>query len=318
MYEHKYHLLIGDSGDITLSIETARGEYVYVSHGHSDHAIKGKNKRGMITSPETAHLISVLAPLVKLPGISLIPSGHILGSTQLVADTVDGRLVYTGDLRLSDGILFKGAEVVETDILIIESTYGDPSISFPDVWSVYSDIQKWVKQNERYNILIGAYSLGKAQEVIRVLNEMDITPVVDKKTDFYCSVYERFNIKLDRVVVGSEEAREVMRGPFVVVAPPKIVNKSTAVKMRYKFGRPTLTALTTGLGHYFKFKVHKVFPLSDHADFNQLIEYVEMSNPKVIYTHHGLSRRFALELQKRGFNAQVYSSLKSSQRLLSV
>ena len=44
-------------------------------------------------------------------------------------------------------------------------------------------------------------------------------------------------------------------------------------------------------------------PLSDHADFRELVEFAEQCRAGVIYVTHG-SRRFAEELRRRGIRAE--------------
>ena len=44
-------------------------------------------------------------------------------------------------------------------------------------------------------------------------------------------------------------------------------------------------------------------PFSDHADFDQLIEYVERAKPSRVYTMHGTSE-FARQLRSRGVEAE--------------
>jgi hypothetical protein len=50
-------------------------------------------------------------------------------------------------------------------------------------------------------------------------------------------------------------------------------------------------------------KVHegerKTFPLSDQADFHQLLHYVQEANPKTVLTFHGTSDLFAQAVSKR-------------------
>ncbi|MEM2093988.1 MAG: MBL fold metallo-hydrolase RNA specificity domain-containing protein, partial [Candidatus Bathyarchaeia archaeon] len=41
------------------------------------------------------------------------------------------------------------------------------------------------------------------------------------------------------------------------------------------------------------------FPLSCHADFAQLMQYVETVNPKAVLTLHGFSEEFARQVRKR-------------------
>lgn len=44
-------------------------------------------------------------------------------------------------------------------------------------------------------------------------------------------------------------------------------------------------------------------PLSDHCDFNELIQIVKKCNPKKIFTIHGFEVEFARVLNNMGYNA---------------
>jgi Cft2 family RNA processing exonuclease len=57
-------------------------------------------------------------------------------------------------------------------------------------------------------------------------------------------------------------------------------------------------------------KYDVVFPISDHADQNELVEYVEIADPDMILTTHGQDIYFAELLRKKGFNAIPYSKLR--------
>jgi predicted metal-dependent RNase len=54
----------------------------------------------------------------------------------------------------------------------------------------------------------------------------------------------------------------------------------------------------------WRMRVDHAIPLSDHADFNQLIECVERVAPRVVLCTHG-SPSFVDRLRERGFNAHV-------------
>jgi putative mRNA 3-end processing factor len=41
------------------------------------------------------------------------------------------------------------------------------------------------------------------------------------------------------------------------------------------------------------------FPLSDHCDFNELLEFVRRCSPEVVYTTHGFAREFATAVRKQ-------------------
>ena len=67
------------------------------------------------------------------------------------------------------------------------------------------------------------------------------------------------------------------------------------------------TAVLTGWamdkGNRYFNGVDQVIPLSDHADFSELSEYVKRAQPKKIYTVHGFAE-FVESLREKGFDAE--------------
>jgi Cft2 family RNA processing exonuclease len=52
----------------------------------------------------------------------------------------------------------------------------------------------------------------------------------------------------------------------------------------------------------YRYGVDHALPLSDHADFDELLELIERVRPRKIYTHHGY-REFAETLRGKGLDA---------------
>jgi Cft2 family RNA processing exonuclease len=52
-----------------------------------------------------------------------------------------------------------------------------------------------------------------------------------------------------------------------------------------------------------RFRVDRVLPYSDHADFRELIEFVRQVNPRVVYCTHGFEE-FITTLRENGFDAR--------------
>lgn len=272
-------------GDIALD---KYGEDIsFVSHAHNDHISGVKNKKELIASNETIALAKLMGKNKNLKNVKLLDAGHILGSKQLLVDTDEERILYTGDIRTRDSILFKGAELAECDKLIIEATYGNPRFQFPEYYEVYSQIEKWVKENSHCNLLIGGYALGKAQELIKILNSFDVVPVVDKHMEFFNEIYSKFGIKLNRVVVGTKEAEEIMQGPFVGIVEMKRAKRYFAKTLSDAFNRKTLVAVATGWALNYSFNVDAAFVLSNHADFHDLCKFIKQTNAKKIEFVHG-------------------------------
>ncbi len=47
------------------------------------------------------------------------------------------------------------------------------------------------------------------------------------------------------------------------------------------------------------------FPLSDHADFHELIDFVRQVRPRRVFTTHGFAADFAATLRDLGFDAEA-------------
>ena len=105
------------------------------------------------------------------------------------------------------------------------------------------------------------------------------------------SVYEKFGIKLDRLVIGSDEAEEVMNRRFVALVPMRHAKRYFAYKLAEAFGKPTLCAAISGWALTRRYDAVASFPLSDHADFHDLREYIVQSGAKEIEFFCGDGKR---------------------------
>ncbi|NYZ74056.1 hypothetical protein H0O00_02850 [Candidatus Micrarchaeota archaeon] len=265
---------------LRIGLDHSDCDLPFLSHAHSDHTSGVKKHKKIISSPETLELSGIPAELASHDGATMLPAGHILGARQLLLDCDGERAVYSGDISLKPNIFGMKAEVPSCDRLIMEATYGDPAYLFPPMEDVHRMVAEWVKANPTSNLVIGCYELGKSQEMIKILNECGTAPIVTEKTESFCSVYEKYGIKLDRIVVGTEEAEEAMTHPFVSILPMGKAKRYFAYRLAEAFERPTLCAVATGWALHYRFDSDMAFPLSDHADFNDLVHYVEQSGAK--------------------------------------
>ncbi len=276
------------SGTIRIGLDNGEGDLPFLSHAHSDHLSGLSRKKSIIASKETLELAELNANIELPQNIKLLDSGHILGSKQLFLEECGKSMVYTGDLRTRDSILFKGAEIKACDRIIIDATYADPFYKFPPYFEVYEELSKWVRENQNKNMIIGCYDLGKAQELIRILNEyVGVAPIVNEKTERFSKVYEKFGIKLDRLVVGSEEAEEQMKKGFVALLSMRHAKRYFAHRLAEAFERETLSAVATGWVMRYRYDTDKAFPLSDHADFYDIKNYIEQTGANDVEFHSG-------------------------------
>ncbi|MBI2079587.1 MBL fold metallo-hydrolase [Candidatus Micrarchaeota archaeon] len=270
---------------LTIAFDHANGDISFVSHAHSDHlnGLKNKKQKKLIASDETFELGNLYGERVSLKSVKTFPAGHILGARQILIEEDGLRTVYTGDICTHNTVITKGAEILSCDRLIIDATYGNPAYMFPPYEEVCSDIAKWFKMNLDLgnNVIIGAYELGKAQELIKILNTCAaIIPIVTEKIDHFSSIYQKYGVNLERIKVGTDEAEEVMNRPFAAIVPMRQAKRYFAARLSEAFGRKTLSSISTGWSINFRYDVDKAFPLSDHCDFPALKEYIEASGAK--------------------------------------
>src|SRR5438045_9152816 len=57
----------------------------------------------------------------------------------------------------------------------------------------------------------------------------------------------------------------------------------------------------------YRYQVDAAFPLSDHADYTDLLRYVELVQPQRVLTLHGFATEFARDLRDRGVEAWALS-----------
>jgi DNA ligase-1 len=283
----------------------------FVSHAHSDHI---ENHREVILSQITARLMAARLPGERIEhrlpfhteidfrnaAISLIPAGHILGSAQIYIETEGKSLLYTGDFKLRQGKSAEAAEWRRSDILIIETTYGLPRYQFPPTAEVISDVVKFclaALEDGHVPILFG-YSLGKAQEILAALDgsglHIQLHPSVYKMTKLYEELHQplpEFHLYDHARVNGS-----------VVICPPG-ANRTRLVQQIKNRRTAILTGWALEPGAIHRYQCDAAFPLSDHADYCDLLQYVDLVHPEKVFTVHGFAREFAEDLRRRGIEA---------------
>lgn len=315
-FNHK-KMQLGLSETRQLSLDSA-GNCAFFSHAHSDHV--NSRVEHVLASSQTVDLMKARGWKKQVSrldesawnseGITfkLVEAGHVLGSRQLLADSGGETFLYTADFNPNGTLLCPPAQAVpEVDSMLVESTFGKPSFVFPPFTQVCQQISGWVDKSvdSGASVVLGGYSLGKAQELVRLLNEFNgITPLVNDTVASVCREYNKHGCKLDFVDSSTPEGQSALTRSFVAVLPHHQVRPELAGKLSEFCGRKVKTALATGWASSTNFAgVDRAFTLSSHADFRGLVSFVQACNPKKVYCNHGFSRELANELKKLGFDA---------------
>jgi putative mRNA 3-end processing factor len=282
----------------------------FISHAHGDHTAKhqevistketwslckkrlGENRKATLLEYNRPYSADGLT-------IELLRSGHMLGAAQILIQN-GRRIVYTGDFKLKPGWTTPGAEVPRCDILIMECTFGKSHYVFPDPESVENRLIEFVESafDDQHIPVLLAYQMGKSQEVLKLLGDRGYTVCIPRQTMDIVKEYESCGIEFknyEPLSMGNLFGKVVLLPPYL--------NRSRMVE---RIGRRR-TAFLSGWAMdgeaRSRFGVDAVIPMSDHADFSELMEYVERAKPEKIYTVHG-EPDFAETLRKRGYRAE--------------
>jgi DNA ligase-1 len=294
-------------------------ERVFVSHAHSDHTAA---HREVILSEPSARLMQARVPGKRLEhtlafgekrrfdfgphsyDITLTPAGHIFGSAMSLIEVGGQSLLYTGDFKLKPGLSAETCEPRPADILVMETTYGRPHYVFPPSKEVIEGIIRFCREaldNDETAVLLG-YSLGKSQEILCGLGEAGMPLMLHGTVYRLTQIYEQFGQcfpKYERYDAGSARGK-------VLLCPPNVANSAMLRKLG-KIRSAILTGWAVDPNARFRYQCDAAFPLSDHADFPDLIELVKRVQPKKVYTLHGFAAEFAQTLRDLGYDATALS-----------
>lgn len=283
--------------------------FAFVSHAHSDHMMR---KHGhVLLSTATARFYLHRYPDAEVTAlgfgekydleyarVELLPSGHILGSAQLYLETGGLRVLYTGDLKLSSSFTAERVAVRACDVLIIECTYGEPRFVFPNREEVKADLIKFVKEcfSRRITPVVLAYTIGKAQEVVKALGDEGFVTRLERTVFEAAGIYRELGVEL----INYKPFPPFVPGREVIVIPPW---KRSAVRNLVRKRTVFLSGWALDPDKVGRVGADLALPLSDHADFAELLVYVQLTGAKKVYTFHG-SPFFAEYLNQQGIPAK--------------
>lgn len=328
-----------DVGTVVADGKRPDNSIAVCSHAHADHlpnASSAAADDGTVCSELTAALAGVRRSrglaVADHPAVTLLPAGHVAGSTAALVDDGETRYLYTGDVCTRDRCHLEGFEPPEADVLILEATYGKPGYVFPDHEEIERRIFEWLGDAMDRPVVLVGYALGRAQKLQHLVARSDRTR---------CLVSEdvaAINEPIEAADVATFDA-DVLDGtahddgggepnpehgdddpalepgdgdsalePGDALVVPSSVARSDRVQ-RLVEETEALVAGFSGwaVGSSFRYRggYDATFPLSDHCDFEELLALVEAVDPDAVYTQHGFADDLAKALVSEGYRARA-------------
>ena len=238
--------------------------------------------------------------------VSFHPAGHTPGSAQIRVDVAGEVWVVSGDYKVTADALSTPFEPVRCHAFISECTFGLPVFSWPDEVQIRDEINHWWASNaaEGRASTLGAYSFGKAQRVLSLLDPA-IGPILTH------GAVENTNIVMRNQGIDLPETHHVTpdldpkdHPGALIIAPPSALGSAWA----RRFGAQA-TGFASGWmrlrGVRRRRAADRGFVLSDHADWHGLNSAIAETGAEKVFVTHGYTDIFAQWLTEQGYDAEI-------------
>lgn len=273
--------------------------------------------------------------------VDVYDAGHVPGSAGFLLNTKK-RIFYTGDFKLSETRLLRGAnykKIKDVEILITESTYAYKE--HPPREAVEKKLIEIIQDTiaNDGNVLIPAFAVGRAAEILLVLYAYKIkypiyldgmakeaTEIIMRYPELLKN-HKTLKKALERVIplYTAKDRKIALKGPSIIVTTAGMLSGGPVIYFLKKLrkredcsliftgfqvpGTPGRHLLETGIysneNVSFKVKMNiKYLDFSAHSSRSELLELIEHMNPEKIIVMHGDNcEEFAAELEQKGFKA---------------
>ena len=288
-----------------------------ITHGHADHARPGHGHylATDLAAPVMRHrlgdIVLETVPYGKFlkigdARVSFHPAGHVPGSAQIRVEVGGEVWVASGDYKVEDDGLSTPFEPVRCHSFITESTFGLPVFRWRPQAEVAEEINAWWRacQSAGKTPLLGAYALGKAQRLLRMLDP-EIGPILTHSAvENTNEVLRAQGIALPDTLRVDQQVNPKDHPGALVLATPAVFGSAWA----RRFG-PLSTGFASGWmqlrGVRRRRASDRGFVISDHADWEGLNTAIRETGAENIYVTHGYTEIFTKWLNTQGYHAQV-------------
>jgi putative mRNA 3-end processing factor len=275
------------------------GSKSYLSHHHTKPLLRARLGEGNYESVEWGETINMNG--VK---VSFHPAGHMIGSSQVRLEYNGEVWVFSGDYKTENDGLSGAFEPIRCDTFITESTFGLPIYKWKPQAEIFSNIKSWVLKNKeqgKASIML-AYSLGKAQRILQPLSE--VTDIIYAHGAVYNMHMALLNAgwelpPLERITY--ETPKEQLKNA-VIIAPPSAEN-SAWMKRFSPFAIGYCSGWMQVRGNVRRKNVDGGFVISDHADWDGLLQAVKATGASKVFVTHGYQAAFSRYLNEIGIES---------------
>ncbi|MFH1306356.1 MAG: MBL fold metallo-hydrolase [Candidatus Micrarchaeota archaeon] len=272
--------------------------------------------------------------------ITMKDAGHVPGASTVLLETKGKRIVYTGDFKLEDTQMHKGAQITnDVDLLVMESTYANRD--HPNRHDLEIQLIERAREilDNGGNLLLPAFAVGRTQELLSVIKKhapdlplwidgmgVEASKIVANYSGYVRDVktFRKYLSECD-FVTGRRDRQKVLSEPSVIISTAGMLQGGPAMQYLLSLNEASEIIFTgycvegtnghnlLNYGHIIKNeeKIRPSVPVkyldfSAHAGRSGLFEFAKKANPQKIVCVHGddkVCTDFAEELKLEGFDA---------------
>jgi putative mRNA 3-end processing factor len=291
-----------------------------ITHGHSDHARAGHAK--VLATRQTLDIMALRYGVgfagamqamemgerlnIDGVGVSFHPAGHVLGSAQILVEQDGMRIVASGDYKRQPDPTCAPFEPIRCDVFITEATFGLPVFRHPPGSEEIGRLLRSVDQFPERAHLIGAYALGKAQRVIRLIRDQgyDAPIYLHGALQRLCDYYVSQGIALGHLEHATiETGRKAEFAGAIVIGTPS----AFADRWARRFPDPVAAFASGWMRIRQRAKQRGVeLPLiiSDHSDWDELTASIVETGAREVWVTHGREEALVRWCELNGIGAR--------------
>ncbi len=289
---------------------------VIVSHAHADHSKYGH--KFYLAHTNSIPIMKYRLGNINIEGknwgekfsingvqFSLHPAGHVIGSSQIRVEYKGDVWVYSGDYKREKDNITTPFELVKCNTFITECTFGLPAFKWKNQNIVFDEINSFWNQckSNQQTAVIFAYSLGKAQRLIANLDQSIGNIYTHGAVENINEVIRTYKSLPSTIRITKATKKEDLLGNLVI-APPS-THGTTWLKKMVPYVTSSTSGWMTFRGARRRRAIDRGFVLSDHSDWNDLIDTIDQTGAENIVCTHGYKDIFSKYLKEKGYNAFV-------------
>ena len=293
-------------------------ERAIITHAHADHARAGHAH--VLATRETLDImrlrlgsaycgqeqaVGLGEPLeIGDVRVSLHPAGHVLGSAQILIEHAAGRIVISGDYKRQPDPTCAAFEPLSCDLFVTEATFGLPVFCHPEPHTEIARLLRSVTEEPGRTHLVGAYSLGKAQRLLRLIRNSgyDRPILLHGALEKVTGYYQACGVDLGPLEPATGRNRQELAGALVMCPPSALSDLWSR-----RFVDP-VTAVASG---WMRIRARArqngaELPLviSDHADWTDLTATIRETGAETVWVTHGQEDALVHWCQQEGIAAK--------------